>query len=103
MNCSEAVVVILTSHDVTGDSNAPHLGFILMDLQMPVMDGYEAIETLRGNGLSLPIIALTANALSREKHRAFEAGATDFQTKPILREELHALCSRFLLSPAESL
>jgi signal transduction histidine kinase/ActR/RegA family two-component response regulator len=102
-NGKAALEIIRTSQNVTGDTNTPHFGLILMDLQMPVMDGYEAIETLRGNGLSLPIIALTANALSREKHRAFEAGATDFQTKPILREELHALCSRFLLSPAESL
>jgi CheY-like chemotaxis protein len=75
----------------------------LMDLQMPVMDGFEAMETLRGHGVSLPIAAQTANALSREKQRAFKAGAIEFQTKPILREDMHALCNRFLLSPASSL
>jgi signal transduction histidine kinase/CheY-like chemotaxis protein len=101
VNGKEAVDIIRTSHNVTGDSNAPHFGLILMDLQMPVMDGFEAMETLRGDGVSLPIVALTANALSREKQRAFEAGANEFKTKPILRQDLHALCHRFLHSPAE--
>jgi signal transduction histidine kinase/CheY-like chemotaxis protein len=101
VNGKEAVNIIRTSQNVTGDSNAPHFGLILMDLQMPVMDGYEAMETLLSDGVSLPIVALTANALSREKQRAFEAGASEFQTKPILREDLHAVCNRFLLSPAE--
>jgi signal transduction histidine kinase/ActR/RegA family two-component response regulator len=100
VNGKEAVDIIRTSQNVTGDSNAPHFGLILMDLQMPVMDGYEAMETLRGDGVNLPIVALTANALSIEKQRAFAAGANEFQTKPILREDLHALCSRFLFSPA---
>jgi CheY-like chemotaxis protein len=75
----------------------------LMDLQIPVMDGFEAMGTLRGHGESLPIVAQTANALSHEKQRAFKAGANEFQTKPILREDMHALCNRFLLSPASSL
>jgi CheY-like chemotaxis protein len=97
-NGKEAVELVRASQNVTGDSNAPHFGLILMDLQMPVMDGYEAMETLRCDGVSLPIVALTANALSREKHRAFTAGANEFQTKPILREDLHALCSRFLIT-----
>jgi CheY-like chemotaxis protein len=101
VNGKEAVQIIRTSQNVTGDSNAPHFGLILMDLQMPVMDGYEAMESLRGDGVSLPIVALTANALSRERQRASEAGANEFQTKPILREDLYALCNRFLLSPAE--
>jgi signal transduction histidine kinase/ActR/RegA family two-component response regulator len=102
VNGKEAVDIIRSSQNMTGDSNAPYFGLILMDLQMPVMDGYEAMETLRGDGVSLPIVALTANALSREKQRAFEAGASEFQTKPILREHLHAVCNRFLLPPAES-
>jgi signal transduction histidine kinase/ActR/RegA family two-component response regulator len=102
VNGKEAVDIIRSSQNVTGDSDEPHFGLILMDLQMPVMDGYEAMETLRSDGVSLPIVALTANALFREKQRAFEAGANEFQTKPILREDLHALCNHFLLSTSES-
>jgi CheY-like chemotaxis protein len=98
INGKEAVDIIRTSQNVTGNSNATHFGLILMDLQMPVMDGYEAMETLRCDGVNLPIVALTANALSREKQRAFEAGANEFQTKPILREDVHALCNRFLIT-----
>jgi signal transduction histidine kinase/CheY-like chemotaxis protein len=103
VNGKEAVDIIRASQNVTGDSNASHFGLILMDLQMPVMDGYEAMETLRGDGISLPIVALTANALSSEKRRAFTAGANDFQTKPILREDLHALCNRFLLTKVHAI
>jgi two-component system chemotaxis sensor kinase CheA len=103
VNGKEAVDIIRTSQNMTGDANAPHFELILMDLQMPVMDGFEAMETLRGDGVSLPIVALTANALSREKQRAFEAGANEFQTKPILREDLHALCTRFLITKAHAM
>eukprot|EP00121_Abeoforma_whisleri_P012020 Awhi_evm1s11094 len=67
-----------------------------MDLQMPVMDGFEAIEILRKKGVTIPIIALTANALSEERRRSFQSGATEFHTKPILREKVYSLCLRFI-------
>jgi CheY-like chemotaxis protein len=87
---------------MTGDDTAPHFGLVFMDLSMPVMDGYEAIERLRGLGKGLkflPIVALTANALAEEKRRALEAGATEFNTKPILRNVLHATCAQHLGPP----
>lgn len=63
---------------------------VLMDVQMPGMDGFEATRQIRENlGLSaLPIVALTAGALVEERRRAFEAGMNDFLTKPIDPSEL---------------
>ena len=75
----------------------PHFKLVFMDLSMPVMDGYDAIAELRRLGVTIPIVALTANALQQERDRAATAGATDFQTKPILRQDLHQVCSTYLL------
>lgn len=79
------------------NQDLPQFGLIFMDLCMPIMDGYEATQALRRMGLQLPIVALTANALSQERDRAAKVGATDFQTKPILRPDLHRVCENFLL------
>ena len=77
-------------------NTADHYGLVFMDLSMPVMDGFQAIATIREDHAHLPIVALTANALSQEKERAFSVGATDFRTKPILRHDLYAACQRYL-------
>lgn len=61
---------------------------ILMDVQMPLMDGMTAVEILRARGYSKPIVALTAHAMKEERVRCLQAGFTDFLSKPVTRDDL---------------
>jgi len=68
---------------------------VLMDLQMPVMDGYRATESIRAMGLrSLPIIAMTANVMPEDRQRAIEAGVDAHIAKPIDVDEMIATLTR---------
>ncbi len=61
---------------------------ILMDIQMPEMDGYEATRALREAGFKKPIVALTAHAMAEECARSFAAGCDRHLTKPLNQTEL---------------
>lgn len=61
---------------------------ILMDIQMPVMNGYEASKKIRKDGYTMPIIALTANAVRGENEKCIKAGMNDYMAKPFKEEEL---------------
>ena len=62
-----------------------HIDIILMDLQMPTMDGYEASTIIREHPeyATIPIIALTANSIQEDKDRCFTVGMNDFLSKPV--------------------
>jgi CheY-like chemotaxis protein len=74
------------------------IGIVLIDIKMPVMNGYEAIKKIREFRPSLPIIAQTAFALSNEMLKAFNAGSNDYISKPFTREQLLSIVSKNMSS-----
>jgi PAS domain S-box-containing protein len=71
---------------------------VVMDMQMPVMDGYTAVRTLRQEGFPVAVIALTAHAMRGERERCLASGCDEFASKPIDRADLFAKLARFLPS-----
>lgn len=74
----------------------PHIDLILMDIKMPLMNGFEATRIIRENDKSVPIIATTAYAMSGDKEKCIESGCNGYISKPIKRTELLKSISGFL-------
>ena len=92
--------VVVAAHGIEALDQLEQQDFdlVLMDCNMPVMDGYEASRQIRRSGrwLNLPIVALTANAMPEERERCRAAGMSDYLSKPFRREELAALLDQWV-------
>jgi two-component system sensor histidine kinase/response regulator len=79
----------------------PGIELVLMDVQMPEMDGLEAVQRLRPRHPDLPVIAMTANNLRGDRERCLQAGMSDYLAKPIDPTQLEALLERWLCALPE--
>mgnify|MGYP001548313663 CR=1 FL=1 len=96
VHCQDINVLKTASNALEGEKiilkNKPDL--VVLDIQMPGLDGFGTLSELRKRGFDAPIIALTAHAMKEDRDRAFAAGFTDHLTKPIN--------SKFLLESIQS-
>ena len=92
------VVVVANGREALQEIEKESFDLILMDVQMPEMDGLEASAVIRrieaDTGAHIPIMAITANAFAEDREQCLQAGMDDFLTKPIRAEELYAAMDR---------
>ncbi|HYW80813.1 MAG TPA: ATP-binding protein [Thermoguttaceae bacterium] len=92
-NGQEAIDIVSAA-----DADRP-FDVILMDMQMPVLDGYAATKELRWQGYEGPIIALTAHAMSEDRSKCLDAGCNDYMTKPINKKDLLVITAKYATAP----
>ena len=90
------VVAVNNGFEAVREASRHLFDLVLMDMQMPIMDGLTAIRQLRTQGLNTPIVALTANATKEDKRRCLSAGADDFLVKPVDVRLFYQLLSQYL-------
>ncbi len=93
------VVVVANGREALDTLEKINFDLVLMDVQMPEMDGLDATRIIRnsetGTGRHIPIVALTAHALKRDEERCIEAGMDAYLTKPIRPEKLDEILQKY--------
>jgi signal transduction histidine kinase/CheY-like chemotaxis protein/HPt (histidine-containing phosphotransfer) domain-containing protein len=99
---SHQIVTAMNGEQAVTLFDSQEFDLVLMDVQMPTMDGYQATAAIRakedGTGRRTPIIAMTAHALKGDRERCLAAGMDDYVSKPIRREDLFAAIARMYAS-----
>ena len=95
-NTGASVVVVNNGKEAVEKAIASNFDLIMMDMQMPLMGGAEAVKWLRQVGNQTPIAMLTANAMKEEKDRCVKLGANEFLTKPIDKQVFYVVLEKYL-------
>ena len=98
--------VATTGQEAIDRLSRPDHGYllVLMDCQMPVMDGFQATRAIRAlervSGGHVPVIAMTAQAMKGDRERCIAAGMDDYLSKPVHLDDLRSTINRWLVNPA---
>ncbi|MBS0195732.1 MAG: response regulator [Planctomycetes bacterium] len=90
------VTLVANGREAVDAANAAMFDLVLMDMQMPVLDGYSATRELRASGYRGPIVALTAHSGNEDRARCLAAGCDDFANKPIDKASLLRTCADWI-------
>ncbi|QDT43556.1 Autoinducer 2 sensor kinase/phosphatase LuxQ [Gimesia alba] len=97
-NGQQAIDELQKSQEI-GDPIGEPYDLILMDIQMPVLDGYSTTRKIRALGYTKPIIALTIHAMDSDRQKCFDAGCDEYMSKPLERKKLISIINSFLKKP----
>lgn len=101
-NGRQAVEALTDDHTLSGKLAFPSsFDLLVSDMQMPELDGYSTARLLRDKGWQLPIIALTAHAMSSDMAECLAAGCNDYATKPIVKADLISTCEKWMPKPGK--
>lgn len=103
------VVLAVDGHSGVEMAQTERPDLVLMDMSLPVLDGWEATRRIKANAATqhIPVIAFTAHAMSSDREKALEAGCDDYDTKPVelsrLLKKIEALLSRSQVPSSDKL